>query len=244
MCNKSDNIFGSIGLYDYDGAIKLYDNGFKNICIDVANGYLSSVYTFAKKLSQRNFFKKIIVGNVHSDEGIFNYNGLVKNTNVMVRVGIGGGSMCLTTLSATGFGRGAITEISETKNESRKPFYHNNMKIIADGGIKTPSHAVKAFGAGADYVMMGGYFSVADVAENIVTGRFMNWGCASDYNQSLYGEKRRHSEGTTKQIDQKDVKSLEDLVFELWGGISSGVSYSGYKSLTDFIGNGIFEVKN
>lgn len=243
QCNKSENLIGSIGLNDYVGANKLYENGFRNICIDVANGYLSNVYMFAEKLSQSNLFNNIIVGNVHSSEGIFNYSALTKNTNTLVRVGIGGGSMCLTTKSATGFGRGAITELSETSDEASKIHYGGRMKIIADGGIKTPAHAVKAFGAGADYVMMGDYFSVADVAENVITGRYMNWGCASDYNQMLYGDKRRHSEGTTKHIKVENITPLEDLVYELWGGISSGVSYSGYKSLTNFIGNGTFEIK-
>ncbi len=118
-----------------------------------------------------------------------------------------------------------------------KPF------IIADGGIKNAGYASKAFGAGADYVMMGGYFAKAFEAETHVRGDGYYWGGASHKQQILStGKVYRHSEGKEVPI-LNELAPLETLVDELWGGISSAVSYSGYDTLSKFIGNGVFEIK-
>ena len=91
--------------------------------------------------------------------------------------------------------------------------------------------------------MMGGYFVKASEAETHVTGDGTYWGGASHKQQILQnGKKHRHSEGKEFKVNE-ELKPLEELVDELWGGLSSAVSYSGCKSLTDFIGNGVFELK-
>jgi GMP reductase len=165
-----------------------------------------------------------------------------------IRVGIAGGSPCATN-DSTGYNRGPITELMEidecypfdpTSDEiflNRKPF------IIADGGIKNAGYASKAFGAGADYVMMGGYFARAFEAETHVRGDGHYWGGASHKQQILStGKVYRHSEGKEVPI-LDELRPLESLVDELWGGISSAVSYSGYETLSGFISNGVFEIK-
>lgn len=237
--NHNNRLYCSVGLYDDEGVINLYRAGVKNIIIDVANGYLKDVIDFTHDIHNEGLFENIVVGNVHSDEGVFSYRDI---KNCLIRVGIGGGAMCLTTKSATGFGRGHITEISECSFEAEKS--KNNTQIIADGGIRNAADASKAFGAGADYIMLGSYFANALEAENILQKEFKHWGCASDYNQKKYGEKRRHAEGKVINISENDIHPLEFLVNELWGGISSAVSYSGHKSLEKFIGNGQFEIKH
>ena len=99
------------------------------------------------------------------------------------------------------------------------------------------------FAAGADYVMMGGYFAKAFEAETHVRGDGTYWGGASHKQQILStGKVYRHSEGKEVPISD-ELKPLEALVDELWGGISSAVSYGGYDTLTNFIGNGVFEIK-
>ena len=128
-------------------------------------------------------------------------------------------------------------EIDEYSSYDPKPF------IIADGGIKNAGYASKAFGAGADYVMMGGYFAKAFEAETHVRGDGHYWGGASHKQQILStGKVYRHSEGKEVPI-LDELCPLETLVDELWGGISSAVSYGGYDTLTNFIGNGVFEIK-
>jgi hypothetical protein len=91
--------------------------------------------------------------------------------------------------------------------------------------------------------MMGGYFAKAFEAETHVKGDGTYWGGASHKQQILStGKVYRHSEG--KEVPILDLLNpLETLVDELWGGISSAVSYGGYDTLTNFIGNGVFEIK-
>jgi GMP reductase len=174
--------------------------------------------------------------------------GLEKSFQRLVRVGIAGGSPCATN-DSTGYNRGPITEIMEIDESNpwdpitdklypnRKPF------IIADGGIKNSGYAAKAFGVGADYVMMGGYFAKAFEAETHLRGDGTYWGGASHKQQILStGKAYRHSEGKEVPI-LDELSPLETLVDELWGGISSAVSYGGYDTLTNFIGNGVFEIK-
>jgi hypothetical protein len=91
--------------------------------------------------------------------------------------------------------------------------------------------------------MMGGYFVRAIEAETNLHGDGTYWGGASEKQQILAtGKASRHSEGKEFKIDEP-ILPLDKLVSDLWGGISSAISYSGNDSLTRFIYNGHFEVK-
>ena len=233
---KGNKIWCSIALNDYFAFEALYEHGARNFIIDIANGYLSSVDSMIKCLNYdyKGSETSIMVGNVHTEQGL----NLYKNyDNVYVRVGIGQGSGC-TTKDQTGYTRGQITEISEC--------YHdrvNGNNIIADGGIKNGGDAAKAFGAGADYIMMGGYFAQTNEAQNVIDGIYQFWGSASKKQMDLSGKKRDHAEGRVFDIDQTKIKPLSVAVDELWSAISSAVSYSGYKTLSEFIGRGVYEIK-
>jgi len=248
---NKDNVFVSIGLNDWDRVEALAEVGADSWLIDMANGYMATeIRSCVQKLSGQAMVKNLMMGNVHSERGFQMLSQMVpdKSFSRFVRVGIAGGSPCATN-DSTGYNRGPITEIMEIEAANpwdpisdklypnRKPF------IIADGGIKNSGYAAKAFGAGADYVMMGGYFARAFEAETHVRGDGFYWGGASHKQQILStGKVYRHSEG--KEVPILDQLSpLETLVDELWGGISSAVSYSGYDTLTKFIGNGVFEIK-
>ena len=236
---NKENLFVSIGLNDWDRARELAEEGASNWLIDCANGYLPQIRDIINKLFNKHKVNRLMVGNVMTADGINLYSYFSKYIpEVLIRVGIAGGSACATS-DATGYNRGQITEIIECSDQADI----DNLKVIADGGIKNGNYAAKAFGAGADYVMMGGYFARAKEAYTWETGDGTYWGGASTKQQQLYGGVRRHSEGKVYEVDRNSVKSLQELVDDLWGGLSSAVSYSGYKSLTDFVGNGIFEVK-
>lgn len=245
------NAFVSVGLEDFDRVKALQAHGVKNLLIDIANGYMDqAIAGSVKKMLQTGPIGSLMVGNVHSDEGVYQ---LVKalqflDAPLYIRVGIAGGSPCSTS-DTTGYNRGQITEIHECADwrsllkEDEKHLADKKVMIIADGGIKHSGYAAKAFGAGADGVMMGGYFSKAIEAETHRTGDGSYWGGASSKQQVISsGRASRHSEGKEFSIDEP-LFPLEKLVEDLWGGISSAVSYSGYKSLTDFIYHGVFEVK-
>ncbi len=243
-----DNLFVAIGLNDkerIDFFNKEIGSSKINWLIDCANGYLpriKEVIDYIIKNSDTS--NSIMIGNVMNRDGVNLYKDYFKklkkiNCTLFIRVGIAGGSACSTS-DSTGYNRGQITEIIECSNEVKK---FDNVKIIADGGIKNGNYASKAFGAGADYVMMGSYFSKAIEAETNIKGDGTYWGGASHKQQKLYGGIRRHSEGKINTIDLSNVKSLETLVKDLEWSLRSTVSYSGKNSLKDFIGNGVFEIK-
>ncbi|MEK6879009.1 MAG: hypothetical protein AABY22_05345, partial [Nanoarchaeota archaeon] len=88
------------------------------------------------------------------------------------------------------------------------------------------------------------YFVRSLEAETHINGDGTYWGGASYKQAELYNNvKREHSEGKVIPINKTELKPLEILINELWGGISSAISYGGHSTLTDFIGQGIFETK-
>jgi GMP reductase len=236
---NSDRVWASIGFEDWDRFEALRQVGCYRFVIDVANGYLPRLPAMVKTLVDEEM--RLIVGNVHTVKG---YADLVMDGTheIFVRLGIGNGSVCGTS-DITGYNRGQITEIMECHSQRmfRRYLYGD---IIADGGVADSGCAAKAFGAGADYVMMGGYFRNAQEAKNVIDGNYEYWGGASHKQQLLqYGSIKRHSEGKAIPVVQSSVKPLETLVNDLWGGLASAISYSGCKTLSEFIGQGVFEEK-
>jgi hypothetical protein len=248
--NKA-NVFVSIGLNDWDRVKALKDAGADKWLIDMANGYMhKEIKECVDRLNNEANIKHLMMGNVHSERGFDLLSDISPNKSWVeyIRVGIAGGSPCATN-DSTGYNRGPITEIMEIEQSnpwestSDALFMRNTPFIVADGGIKNAGYAAKAFGAGADYVMMGGYFARAFEAETHIRGDGHYWGGASHKQQILStGKVYRHSEGKEVPI-LDELRPLEALVDELWGGISSAVSYSGCKTLGEFIGNGVFELK-
>lgn len=246
LSNK-EHVFASIGLEDWDRVEVLRDAGVENWLIDMANGYMSEqIEKSVSKLIYNVKVSKLMLGNVHTSKGFQNLRNIksIDSISKYIRVGIAGGSPCATN-DSTGYNRGPITELIEIESDNfydiTEPKSYAN--IVADGGIKNSGYAAKAFGAGADYVMMGGYFVKALEAETHISGDGTYWGGASHKQQILQlGKAHRHSEGKELKVDD-DLKPLDELVNELWGGLSSAVSYSGHSSLNEFIGRGIFEMK-
>lgn len=238
LLNK-ENVYVSIGLKDWERVTLLSGIGNKNWLIDVANGYISQIKDTIDRLIGYNNPTKIMIGNVMTADGIEMYQqyGKFFGGNFYIRTGIAGGAACATS-DMTGFNRGQITEIIECSTYANQ----YDINIVADGGIKNGNYAAKAFGAGADYVMMGSYFSRAKEAHTQLIGDGTYWGGASHKQQSLFGGIKKHSEGKVIKIDE-EIKPLEELVNDLWGGLRSCVSYGGCKTLTDFIGNATFEIK-
>jgi hypothetical protein len=235
----------SVGLKDLENIEAIVNQGVSNIIIDVANGYMSEVTEFASQIFHKSGkkIKKIMLGNIHSSSILPDYQTLSDYLRIPIyfRCGIASGSVC-NTKGMTGYNRGQITEIQECADWIEQN--NSNLILVADGGIANPACASKAFGAGADHVMMGGYFAHAKEAQHVIDELYKFWGGASEFQQILSkGVADRHSEGKEKDIHPDHLESLDKLVSDFWGGISSAVSYSGYETLTKFIGNGIFEIK-
>lgn len=237
---NKDNTYVGIGLNDWDRASELANVGAKNWLIDCANGYLSQIKEVIQVLCGRHEVQKLMIGNVTTLEGILLYKNIMLEhllNRFYIRLGLSNGFAC-DTKNVTGYNRGNITEIVECAKGKKEV----GCRIVSDGGIRNAGCAAKAFGAGSDAVLMGGYFAQADCAETWIRGDGTYWGGASTKQQQLNGSVTRHSEG--KVIPLENKRPLKDLVNDLVGGIASAVSYSGYKSLPEFIGNGVFERKH
>jgi len=149
-----------------------------NICIDIANGHMKSLYDIchnAKKNAIANKYKLIIMtGNIANPKTyrwICDLNYLAKSRVIdYIRVGIGGGSGCITTSNVSiHYPQASLIDecYKEKKNAITlrdnlgEPEFVESLfpKIVADGGIRNYDHVIKAFALGADYVMIGSLFS-------------------------------------------------------------------------------------
>lgn len=206
------------------------------LCLDVANGYGEYFVDAVKRV--REWFEDItiIAGNVVTGEMT---EQLILSGADIVKVGIGPGSACTTRLK-TGVGYPQLSAIIECADAAHGLGAH----IIADGGCRTPGDVAKAFGAGADFVMLGGMLAGSDEAGGELIEDLVDpfagikkkykafYGMSSDTaQQKYYGEQRtyRASEGRTVQIPY--TGPVESTVQEILGGLRSTCTYVGAPSL-------------
>lgn len=248
--NGQQLCFISVGLNESADNIKDIQKNYSFNCegwlIDIANGYIPQLMDSVIRLRDilgNSFMQNLMVGNVITGEGSDNIIITIKSycNKLFLRIGQGNGSVCATSDNA-GINRGQITELIECSESEIYKAHEENCFLISDGGIKNAGFCLKAWGAGASYVLMGGYFSRAEEAETNIKGEYSYFGCASEKQNKLAGLDK-HSEGKEMKISKEELKPLSYLVKELWGGISSGISYSGYTSVNEFVGQGVFEIK-
>jgi len=127
---------------------------FEFICIDIANGYSDHFSKFVSSIREKYPTKTIIAGNVVTADMT---QELVLNGADIVKVGIGPGSVCTTRIQ-TGVGYPQLSAVIECADAAHGLGAH----IIADGGCTCPGDVAKAFGGGADFVMLGGMFAGHD----------------------------------------------------------------------------------
>lgn len=227
---------------DYENLISILDTfPIKWICIDVANGYIPNMSEFCFKVRTKYPNHIIIGGNVANAFGVKLLSPYVD----IIKVGIGPGSVC-TTRKMTGVGIPQLSCIMDCAEEIKK--MKETKFIIGDGGITCAGDVSKAFGGGADFVMMGGAFAGHDENLGIIiekNGKSYKqfYGMSSSYAMKThYGKKDeyRASEGKIVEIPYKG--KLEDTVNEYLGGIRSTCTYIGAKSISDIRNNAYFIV--
>jgi len=149
MTNKTNGVRAvSIALNTpLDVVKKLADNGYI-ICIDTANANNKEVLKKTEEIKKTNNVK-VIVGNIAQGDSL---KQLENSGADAVRVGIGGGSVCTTSIQ-TGIGIGQVSSILDVLEKRNK--LKLKIKVIADGGIKGPGDVAKAIALGADVVMLG-----------------------------------------------------------------------------------------
>jgi len=254
---KLDRFFVSIGMReeDYKKFISLEmaeETEGAMLCVDVPSAYLEKFIDFIKKVREDNPETTIMAGNVCTGEMT---EALILAGVDIVKVGVGPGSGCLTRRVA-GVGVPQLTAIIDCADAAHGLKGH----ICADGGIVHPGDLGKAFGGGADFIMMGGVLSghkecggtVFEKDTNHVIseeGMFMppvlpdeanpNWamkfyGMAShDAMDKHYGgrAKYRAAEGRSVQVAYKGT--VRNTVEEFLGGLRSTMSYIGAENLKE-----------
>lgn len=217
-------------------AQKLVEAGADALVIDTAHGHSKGVLDEVQTISERYPDVTIIAGNVATAEGT---KALFEAGADVVKVGIGPGSICTTRVVA-GVGVPQITAIYDCATEARK----HGKAIIADGGIKFSGDIAKALAAGGNAVMLGSLLAGTEESPGqteMFQGRqykvyrgmgslgAMEQGSKDRYFQEDATAKKFVPEGIEGRIDFKGP--LQDTVYQLIGGIKSGMGYTGSANL-------------
>ena len=221
----------------FERAQALVDAGVDAIVIDTAHGHSAGVIRKVKELREAFPDVALIAGNVATGEGT---RALFETGVDVVKVGIGPGSICTTRVVA-GVGVPQITAIYDAATVARE----FNKPIIADGGIKYSGDIVKALAAGGHAVMLGSLLAGTDESPGefeLFQGRrfktyrgmgslgAMKKGSSDRYFQDSKNEANKLvPEGIEGRIEYKG--SLEEVVFQMLGGLRSGMGYVGAKNL-------------
>jgi len=202
---------------------------FEFICIDIANGYSDHFSKFVRSVREKYPTKTIIAGNVVTADMT---QELVMSGADIVKVGIGPGSVCTTRIQ-TGVGYPQLSAVIECADAAHGLGAH----IIADGGCTCPGDVAKAFGAGADFVMLGGMFAGHEegggkkIKKN--GSQFIEfYGSSSDTAlDKHYGGLADYRSSEGKKVQLKYRGKIKDTVLNILGGVRSSCTYVGAPSL-------------
>jgi len=187
----------------------------KFICLDVANGYMEKFVDFVQQ-TRKDFPKKVIIaGNVVTPEMT---EALILAGADIVKVGIGSGGACSTRVK-TGVGYPQLSAVIECADAAHGLSGH----VVSDGGCQVPGDVVKAFAAGADFVMLGSMLAGHD--EN---GEDF-YGSASERAVGL--RDYRASEGWELKLPKRGP--IENTIQEILGGLRSACAYIGARRIKD-----------
>ena len=204
------------------------------IVIDSAHGHSKNIITTLKEIKAANPDLQVIVGNVATGEAT---KALIEAGADAVKIGIGPGSICTTRVVA-GIGVPQVSAVMDCY-EAAKPY---GVPIIADGGIKYSGDMTKALAAGASVCMMGSMFAGCDEAPGefeLYQGRkykvYRGMGSIAAMEN---GSKDRYFQTEAKKLVPEGVEgrvaykgTVEDTIFQLVGGIRSGMGYCGAKNI-------------
>jgi len=213
------------------------------IVVDSAHGHSSNIIRTVKEIKAKYSELQVIAGNVATGEGT---KALIEAGVDAVKVGIGPGSICTTRVVA-GNGVPQITAVMDSY-EAAKSY---GIPIIADGGIKYSGDIVKAIAAGANVCMMGSIFAGCDESPGtfeLYQGRkykvYRGMGSISAMEN---GSKDRYFQTNAKKLVPEGVEgrvaykgSAEDTIFQLMGGLKSGMGYCGTPDIESLKENGKF----
>lgn len=235
VLSSCDNVAAAVGISgDFTQRLRALKNaGVYVFCLDVAHGH-HIMMERALKSTRDSFGEEVILiaGNIATAEG---YSDLAKWGADIVRVGIGGGSICSTRVQT---GHGLPTLYSVAICSAQKKLERSRALIMADGGLKSSGDIVKSLAFGADLCMLGSMLAGTPESpgEEIVSlsgVRAKTYrGMASKEAQTDWRGKARSLEGISSAIPVKE--SVSKIIDELSFNIKSGLSYTGSTNIKDF----------
>ncbi|MED4404124.1 IMP dehydrogenase [Metabacillus fastidiosus] len=222
---------------------KLVEKSVDVIVVDTAHGHSAGVLNTVSNIRNKYPQLNIIAGNVATAEAT---KALIEAGANVVKVGIGPGSICTTRVVA-GVGVPQITAIYDCATEARK----HGVGIIADGGIKYSGDIVKALAAGGYVVMLGsllGGTSESPGDTEIYQGRrFKVYRGMGSIGAMEKGSKDRYFQEDNKKFVPEGIEGripykgpLADTIYQLIGGVRSGMGYCGTKDLQELRENSQF----
>ena len=213
------------------------------VVLDSAHGHSQNVLNCLRMIKEKYPDLQIIAGNVATGEGA---RALIEAGADAVKVGIGPGSICTTRVVA-GIGVPQISAIMDTYTVAKE----YGIPIIADGGIKYSGDMTKAIAAGGNVCMMGSIFAGCDESPGtfeLYQGRkykvYRGMGSIAAMEN---GSKDRYFQENAKKLVPEGVEgrvaykgTVEDTVFQLMGGLRSGMGYCGTRTIEELKENGKF----
>ncbi|MGV3652979.1 MAG: GMP reductase [Noviherbaspirillum sp.] len=223
-----------IGKSDYEkfeAVISQAGEAIQYVCIDVANGYTEAFVNFVKKVRGHYPYLTIMAGNVVTGDMT---EELILAGADIVKVGIGPGSVC-TTRKMTGVGYPQLSAVIECADAA----HGLGGQICADGGCVVPGDLAKAFGAGADFIMLGGMLAghdecAGDVVERDGRQYKRFYGMSSRTAMEKYAggvAGYRASEGKEVLVDYRGP--VADTLQDILGGVRSACTYVGARKLKE-----------
>ncbi len=203
------------------------------VCVDAANGYTKYFVERVQRIRAEYPNLTIMAGNVATPDMVQEL--LISGAADIVKIGIGSGSVCTTRLKA-GVGYPQLSAIIECADAAHGLRGH----VCADGGCRTPADVVKAFAAGADFVMLGGMLAGHDecegewVEESGVRAGMKFYGMSSRTALDKYaGGRKDYRACEGKEVVVPSKGPVSETIQEITGGIRSACAYVGAARLKD-----------
>ncbi|WP_256684085.1 IMP dehydrogenase [Halococcus qingdaonensis] len=227
----------AVGPFESERATAVDAAGADVLFIDCAHAHNRNVIESAREIEE-SVEADVVVGNVGTREAAEALVGFADG----IKVGIGPGSIC-TTRVVTGTGMPQITAVAQVADVASE----HDIPVIADGGIRYSGDAIKAIAAGADAVMLGSYFAGTDEAPGRVVTmngkRYKQYRGMGSVGAMQSGGGERYLKDTDEDEDYvpEGVEaatpykgSVESELFQLVGGMKSGMGYVGAETIPEF----------
>lgn len=222
----------AVGVHDFDRVLALIEAGVDVVVVDTAHGHSDNVIDAVRQIRER-YDIEIIAGNIATAEAATDLIGAGVSA---VKVGIGPGSIC-TTRVVSGVGVPQLTAIMNVAQAASPA----GIPVIADGGIRLSGDITKAIAAGAHSVMIGALFAgLSESPGELVTWkgrRFKEYRGMGSLGAMVHGSADRYGQDTrtaTRKLVPEGVEGrvpyrgpLSDTVYQLVGGLRSGMGYCG-----------------